>query len=39
MSRRSRSCIDDSAAGTQLEKLAKLKRSRDNDAVEAGLVV
>jgi methylmalonyl-CoA mutase, N-terminal domain len=29
--------IDDSAADTQLEKLAKLKRSRDNDAVKRGL--
>ena len=29
--------IDDSAAGTQLEKLAKLKLSRDNDAVKRGL--
>jgi methylmalonyl-CoA mutase N-terminal domain/subunit len=29
--------IDDSAAGTQLEKLAKLKRSRDNDAVKRSL--
>jgi methylmalonyl-CoA mutase N-terminal domain/subunit len=29
--------IDDSAADTQLEKLAKLKRRRDNDAVKRGL--
>jgi methylmalonyl-CoA mutase N-terminal domain/subunit len=29
--------IDDSAADTQLEKLAKLKRSRDGDAVKRGL--
>jgi methylmalonyl-CoA mutase, N-terminal domain len=29
--------IDDSAADTQLEKLAKLKRSRDNDAVKRSL--
>jgi methylmalonyl-CoA mutase N-terminal domain/subunit len=29
--------IDDSAADTQLEKLAKLKRGRDNDAVKRGL--
>ena len=29
--------VDDSAADTQLEKLAKLKRSRDDDAVKRSL--